>query len=130
MVDGSPAGKTVVFNMDYSRVDALTAVEKDLRAATLRLEYIGAFTDAVKPFASSRWSVSIAGEKTWNAPEAARKSEAVLGAKLEVPVADNITVPFSLRWSNRNELLQDEDEIVGHVGISIDLEAFFTPGKS
>lgn len=119
-------GHTWLFNLDHSVVEGLTPADKDMRSAEVRIEYVSAFSKgAYGPFEKARWAVSLAGEKNWNAPENARTSQAVLGLKLEVPVSKNITAPFSLRWSNRNELLQDEDEIVGHIGLSFDFESFF-----
>ena len=74
-------------------------------------------------FGQGRWAVSLAAEKNWEAPANAKKSQALLGLRYEVPVSDSITVPFSLKWSNRNELLQDESEVVGHVGFSINFDS-------
>ncbi|MCB1602263.1 MAG: hypothetical protein KDI66_19740 [Xanthomonadales bacterium] len=125
-----PLDSTFVFNLDYARTESLLPNEADLRSAKLGLEYVRPFgTTRVKPFERARWALSLAGEKTWNAPPSARKSEAVLGLRVELPVADNVTVPLSVKWSNRNELLEDEDEIVAHVGISFNLESLFAAGK-
>jgi len=119
-------GSTLLFNLDYSVTEGFSDADRDLRAAKLAVGYTSAFSgNLIKKFERARWSMSLAGEKTWNAPESAKKSEAVLGFRLEVPVSEEITIPFSIKWSNRNELLQDESEIVAHVGLSIDLESFF-----
>lgn len=58
----------------------------------------------------------------WDAPDAAKASQALVGIVVKFPIADGVSVPVSLRWSNRDQLLQDSDEIVGNIGITFDLD--------
>lgn len=116
------AGESLVFNLGYFSQEALVDGSKRMRGASLGVEFVDELNASLR-FGQGRWAVSLAAEKNWEAPANAKKSQALLGLRYEVPVSDSITVPFSLKWSNRNELLQDESEVVGHVGFSINFDS-------
>jgi hypothetical protein len=113
-------GSTLVFNLDYVRERALGTVLPSTRAARLKAEYNGSFSSALAR--DTRWGLSVGAEKTWDAPAESRKSQAVVGLLFDVPIGRGVSIPFSLRWSNRNQLLQDEDEVIGNIGISFSFD--------
>lgn len=122
-------GSTFVFNLGYSRVESLVANQRDLRAAKLGVEYVSKFDSlGLRGAEAARWAVSLTGEKNWNAPEGAKKSQAVLGWRMDLPISKDVSVPISIKWSNRDELLRDEDEVIGHIGISLNFDSLL--GKS
>jgi hypothetical protein len=53
-------------------------------------------------------------------PDAKHDTNAKAGVKLEFPVREGVEVPVSVTWVNHKDLLSDEDEIVGHFGVSFD----------
>jgi hypothetical protein len=123
-IQGS-SGFTQKVNLDVSREDALVAGQSDLKAATLTYEYVRPATRFLgKNFDGATWALNLSGEKNWNAPANAKKSKAVLGLALNVPVNETVTIPFSLTWANRDEFLKDNDEVIGHVGLSFNFDAF------
>jgi hypothetical protein len=117
----NPAGgSTWLLNVDYRKDDALGNILPSTRAARIVGEYNGRLKSPKG--GDLPWALSLAAEKTWDAPEGARDSQALVGIVVKFPIADGVSVPVSLRWSNRDQLLQDSDEIVGNIGISFDLD--------
>ncbi len=47
--------------------------------------------------------------------------------KLEFPLADGLAVPLSVTYANHKDLLEGEDEIRGHIGISYDFSKLLKP---
>ncbi|MGQ0696985.1 MAG: hypothetical protein ACT4PZ_01960 [Panacagrimonas sp.] len=51
-------------------------------------------------------------------------SQAKVGAALEVPIGDKVSIPLGITWANHPELLGSDDEVYGHLGIKYDFESF------
>jgi hypothetical protein len=43
------------------------------------------------------------------------------GGKLEIKLAEAITLPVSVTWANHRDLLTDAGDVVGNVAIALDL---------
>lgn len=73
-------------------------------------------------------SIAASYETFDHVPDAVHDTNAKFGAKLEFPVRDGVALPVSVTWVNHEDLLGDEDEIVGHFGISFDAGSLFGNG--
>lgn len=117
-------GSTFVFNFDYLKIDSLVENQSDLRAVKVGVEYVSGFDVLrLRNAEAAKWAVSLTGEKNWNAPADAKKSQAEIGWRMEIPISKDVTVPISIKWSNRDELLRDEDTVVGHIGVSLSFDS-------
>jgi hypothetical protein len=45
-------------------------------------------------------------------------------ATLELPIGRGLRLPVSINYANHRDLLTDQDEVLGHVGLAIDLSEF------
>ncbi len=48
----------------------------------------------------------------------------VVQAKLSIPVAGTMKIPFSVTWSNRTELINEKD-VRAQVGLTLDFDSLF-----
>ncbi len=64
-------------------------------------------------------------EKFDNVPDAKHDTQSKVSAKLELPLADGLKLPLSVTWADHVDLFSDEDEVVGHFGVSYDLSKLF-----
>lgn len=124
-IPAASGGSTNKLNLDYGRVESLTPGQKDLKSATLQFEHVRPASSFLGlDLEDATWALNLTGERNWDAPEDAKKSKATLGFALNVPVSEGVSIPFSLTWANRDEFLQDQDDVVGHVGLSFNFDAF------
>jgi hypothetical protein len=65
----------------------------------------------------------LAGEKYNNVPGAKHDKLAKASIRLDVPLTDSVTVPFSLNYASHADLLTDQHLLTAHVGIAWDLAA-------
>ena len=49
---------------------------------------------------------------------------AIVQGKISIPVSDTIKIPVSATWSNRTELVKEED-VRGQIGLTLDIDSLF-----
>lgn len=64
-------------------------------------------------------------EKYSDVPAGQKDSTARLGLTWTFKVSDKAVVPLSITWANRTDLLENESDVIAHVGYSFDFGAFF-----
>jgi hypothetical protein len=119
------SGQTVDISLDYIR--------NELPIGTDELEGVklGARFDARFPeFPGFGWkdailTASLSAERYSDVPMGMEDSIAKASVGVSFKLSEAVKVPFSITWANRTSLLQDEDEVVGNVGISYDLDSIF-----
>lgn len=57
-------------------------------------------------------------------PDETGKTIAIAQFRTEIPVATGVTLPFSVSWANRSELI-DESEVRAHFGFTLDTDKLF-----
>jgi hypothetical protein len=62
-------------------------------------------------------------------PEAQHDTNSKAGVKMEFPISEGVKFPLSVTWVNHKDLLSDEDEIVGHFGVSFDASGLLKKAK-
>lgn len=65
-------------------------------------------------------SLSATAEYYQNAPTAKHDTVVRSGFKLEFPLSDSAKLPISINYANHRDLLTDQSEVIGHVGITFD----------
>lgn len=114
-------GGSFKFDLEYGKDDFENPTLKDMSSLKLGAQW-------VKPANAlpegSVYKYALTGEKYRNAPADVKSSVAKFEFALEVPLKEGMSVPFSLTWANRDELLQDNDEVIAHVGLSFNFDAF------
>jgi hypothetical protein len=120
------SGSNQNLQIDYLRLELPNGRDK-LEGVKLGYEYSRLYPR----FPFSKWkdatlSVSAVVEKYSDAPIGVADSVAKAQAKISFKAGDNIKIPISLTWANRASLLDDNDDVVAHVGISYDFDAFFS----
>jgi hypothetical protein len=50
-------------------------------------------------------------------------------AKLTVPMANGMKIPFAFTASNRSELIKEKKSLGAHVGITFDIDSLLAKGK-
>jgi len=114
-------------NLDWSEQEGIRAAP-DPRVFKFGYQASGEIQGA--GFEGSRLSVFGAWERYSNVPSAKHRTVAKAGGKLEVRLADGLTLPISVTWANHRDLLSDSDEIVRNVAIALDLSDLRKPKKS
>lgn len=109
---GSWRGGTA--NLEYRRIAGL-ADAPDPTTLKLGLEWAWLWWESRGTF-----SISGAFERSEDVPDAAHDEIAKVGVKLEYEVAKGIKLPVSVTWANHEDLLTDADEVVGHIGFTLD----------
>jgi hypothetical protein len=115
------------FNADYARVESLTGDNDDLRQVKLAAEYsrpVMSFLDDGE--GPPRFSVALTAERYENAPPDVPDSVAKLGVRWSFPLARGVAIPVSLTWANHVALLSEEEEVIGHVGITLDFDSLLS----
>jgi hypothetical protein len=105
-------------NVDWTKLEGLQGAP-DARVTKVGYQASGEIQGA--GFEGSRLSFFGAFEHYSNVPAAKHRTVAMAGGKLEVRLADGLTLPLSVTWANHRDLLTDADDIVGNVAIALDL---------
>jgi hypothetical protein len=106
-------------NLSWARSDATaglprpTTFKAGYQASGLIRQVLGGNQAQASLFAS--W------ERIQDVPGAKFKTVVQAGGTLELTLASGVKVPLTLKWVNHRDLLAGADEVVGNVGISIDL---------
>jgi hypothetical protein len=66
-------------------------------------------------------AVSAAAEHYRNVPGARHPTVIKAGATLEIPIGRGMKLPASINYANHRDLLTDQNEVIGHIGLAIDL---------
>jgi len=106
------------FNADWSRE------EKDARGNHPTRTKLGwqASTDFTsRAYAGSRASLFAAWEHFSNVPGAKHRDTVKAGGQLELQLGPGLKVPISLTWANHADLLAGSSDVIGHIGIGINL---------
>lgn len=74
-------------------------------------------------------SLSASAERFRNVPGATHNNVVKVIGKAEFPIREGVTVPLSVMYANHRDLLDDQDAIVGHIGVAFDLSALKKPAK-
>ncbi|HZF14641.1 MAG TPA: hypothetical protein VE046_01735 [Steroidobacteraceae bacterium] len=110
-------------SLDYGETDSLAGGEsaRRIKAGLEWASLIGKKWVSPKQ-GGIRASLSGAWEKWTNVPGAANDDVASLNLKLVYPLSDTISVPLSITWANKKDLLRDESEIRGYIGFTFDFD--------
>lgn len=112
-------GQDLTTNLDYSRDKSLTGsnIEESWK---LGLAYSILVLKNVNKD-GCKLSLSANDELYRNVTAAAHDSIIKANATLEIPLTKGVNFPISVTWANHKDLLNSNREVVGHIGISIDL---------
>lgn len=118
-------GQSLDVSLDYVRNELPTGRD-ELEGARLGLRWQAKFRE----FPGFGWkdatlSLDAAAEKFSDVPAGLPDNVAKASAGVSFKVSDTLKVPFSITWANRSSLLGEQDEVIGHIGISYDLDALF-----
>lgn len=69
-------------------------------------------------------AVAAAAEHYRNVPGARHDTVIKASATLEIPIGRGMKLPASINYANHRDLLTDQDEVIGHVGLALDLSEF------
>jgi hypothetical protein len=109
------------FNLDYGVTDSLSAAD-DAKRIKAGLEWATLIWKRRIGGDGARASVSGSYEKWQDLPGAADDEVAKVNFKLSFPLTDTISIPLSITWANKTDLLQDESEIRGYIGFTFDFD--------
>lgn len=110
-------------NLDYSMIDVIGG-GPDSKVFKGGLEWSRLFLSGRIGRGKNtglRVSASAAYEKFEDVPDATHDTVAKVNVKLEWPINEYLTLPFSLTWANHEDLLSDEKEIRGFIGFTVDV---------
>ncbi len=121
---GADAGLTA--NLDFTRTEGL-GDEEDREAFKLAVSYSRILMQGGMGHEQQGVTLafSLAAEKYRNVPEAAHDRIARANVKLTYPISEAVSLPISLTWANHEDLLQDEEEVRGHIGFTFDVRKLF-----
>jgi hypothetical protein len=94
-------------------------------AAEFRLSRAVRFTSS--PDDRSATTLALSGR--YEHPNSGTRDIAVAQVKLTLPIASGVSLPLSISWANRTELL-DETEIRGHFGFTLDTDKLFALARA
>lgn len=106
-------------NLDWSQREAFGGLPEP-RVFKAAYKATGEVFEGFLPSAA-KLSLSAAFERYDNVPSAKHRTVAQVGGRLEFPLTKAVAIPVSVKWVNHQDLLTDEDDVIGNVGISIDL---------
>ncbi len=128
--DGS-FGKDNTFklNAEWNRMDSLMEGADDPETTKIGLEASTLWFKGSELFGSeslvAKNGVEVALAASWeqfeNVPTAAHESIWKASARLEIPVMDGLKLPISVTYADHIDVLTDQDEVIGHIGLSWDL---------
>ncbi|MEO5558551.1 MAG: hypothetical protein ABIO49_02285, partial [Dokdonella sp.] len=111
------------FNLELGRVEGFAPGKPNIDTAKLACEYSRPVLAGIDLGGGQpTFSAALFAERYRNAPSPAPSSVATLGIKWVFPISKGISVPLSISWANHTALLSDKDEVLGHVGINLDLD--------
>lgn len=121
----SMPGASLSFQLDYLKNELPNGAD-ELEGVKLGLDYKQLLPGLADAFGwqDPTFSFAIAAERYSDVPADAHDSIATAAAKLSIGAGKNIRIPISLKWANRTDLLADEDDVIAHIGISYDFDAF------
>ena len=105
----------------YKEKDAFIAADPDPTTLTLGTKYSFYVLEGVLGDAKTLVSLEGSYEHFRDVPDAEHSTVATLGLKTEFKLTDTVTVPLSITWANHQDLLSDDDEVRGHIGLSFDV---------
>jgi hypothetical protein len=124
--------RSMTLNLEWSETEGLMAAA-DPVTWKLAVEQNWSWLKDSKLFGKNGADVALSGsyEVFDDVPSAAHSTNAKLNAKLELPIArlEGLKIPISVTWSNHKDLITDEDEVVGHIGFTIDTKGLLKIGK-
>lgn len=106
-------------NIEWKQIDTAagdepTTVIGTLEGTKLLFKGTGTKRDIEGSFAASF-------ERFRNVPNVDDGSNAKASLKLVLPIAEGLSLPLSVTWANHKDLLDKNDEIVGHFGLAFDM---------
>ena len=112
------------WNIDWLRVDGQSAFpdattwKAGYAASALLLQGTALTEDGVE------LAVSAAAEHYRNVAGARHDTVVKASATLEIPIGRGMKLPASINYANHRDLLTDSNEVIGHIGLAIDLSEF------
>lgn len=111
------------FNFEAGRIESLDAVSPDIDTAKLAVSYTRPTLSFLDVGAGNpRFTAALNAEYFRHAPSSAPANVATLGLEWVFPLTDGVSIPFSISWANHTALISDRDEVIGHIGINLDLD--------
>ncbi len=114
------------FNLEWSEKDGLQGAE-DPEMFKLAYEYSTQWLKSKRFPEGIKASASAAYEKFEHVPDALHDDVVKASLKLEFPFSEGMSLPLSITYANHKDLLEEEDEIRGHIGISYDFSKLLKP---
>lgn len=115
-------GHSWVLNLEWERLDGLAGAP-DPTTWTLGGEWIRQWKRLFTPTKQhAQISASLSGERFEDVPDADYDEVVKVGVRLDYPIWENVVVPVSLTWANHASLIDEDDELVAHVGFSVDFK--------
>lgn len=106
-------------NATWAQVEGEPALKKP---TTIKVAYEGSGLLMTSLLGyQAKYGLFASWERFQNVPTAKHHTVAQLGGKVEVDLATGVKVPITVRWVNHRDLLSGADDVVGNIGISIDL---------
>jgi hypothetical protein len=109
------------FSLDYGATESL-ANGDDAKRIKAGLEWATLLAKKWVGRDGVRASVSAAYEKWQDVPDATDDDITQLNFKVNFPLTDTISIPLSITYANKKELLQDESEMRGYIGFTFDFD--------
>lgn len=106
------------FNFDWSQEEEDAAGRKP---RFIKLGYAATSRPAPQRSFDPKLSLFAAWERYEDIPDAKHDTVAKVGGKVEITLAQGVRVPLTVTWANHRDLIEDADEFIGHVGVSVDL---------
>lgn len=121
------------FNLDYGVTESL-ADGDDAKRIKAGLEWATLLAKGWVGRNGVRTSVGASYEKWQDVPGSSDDDISQLNFKMDFPLTDTLSIPLSITYANKKELLQDESEIRGYIGFTFDFDgalrkALLTPSQ-
>lgn len=105
----------------YTEKDAFDPDDPDPTMLKLGAKYSWYVMEKVLGTAKTLLSLEGSYERFEDVPDAKHDTISKVGLKTEYALSDTTTIPISVTWANHEDLLSDEDEVRGHIGLSFDV---------
>ena len=105
----------------YKEKDAFVPDDPDPTTLKIGAKYSWYVMEGVLGPAKALVSVQGSYEHFEDVPDAKHDTVSKVGLKTEYQVSSTLKIPISVTWANHVDLLTDDDEVRGHIGLSFDI---------
>lgn len=114
----------------YKEKDAFSPDDPDPTTLKLGVKHSWYVLEGVLGDAKTQVSLEGSYEHFEDVPDAKHDTVSKVGIKTEYQLSETMKIPISVTWANHEDLLSDDDEIRGHIGLSFDVGNLLAKQKS